>query len=63
MAVAIMNAITTKEQRKGKSVMGTKTRPTLGSNILIKIRQYYFSVYPCGEQDDESSAFSVWTID
>ena len=57
LAMAIMNAITTKEQRKGKSVMGTKTRPTLGSNILIKIRQYYFSVYPCGEQDDEEA---IW---
>ena len=28
LAVGIMNAITTKEQKIGRSVMGTKTRPT-----------------------------------
>ena len=55
--LAIMNAITNKKQQKGKSVMGTKTRPTLGSYILSKIRQYYFTAYPCGEQDDKEATW------
>ena len=48
-AVAIMNAITTTEQRMGRSVMGTKYRPALGTNILSKIQSYYFHCIPTGK--------------
>ena len=61
LAVAIMNAITTTEQRMGRSVMGTKHRPALGTDILSKIRRYYFSVYPCGENDNEENIWKQCT--
>ena len=57
LAVAIMNAITTAEQRMGRRVMGTKYRPALGADIVSKIQRYYFSVYPCGENDNEKN---IW---
>ena len=57
LAVAIMNAITTTEQRMGRSVMGTKCRFALGANIVSKIWRYYFSVYPCGENNNEEN---IW---
>ena len=57
LAMAIMNAITTAEQQMGRSVMGTKYRPALGADIVSKIRRYYFSVYPCGENDNETN---IW---
>ena len=62
LAVAIMNAITTVEQRMGRSVMGTKYRPALGTNIVSKIRRYYFSVYPCGENDNEENIWKQCAI-
>ena len=57
LAVTIMNALTTKEQRRGKSVLGTKSRPALDNAILSKIREYYFTAYPCNEDDDEAA---IW---
>ena len=57
LAVAIMNAITTAEQRMGRSVMGTKYRPALGADKVSKIQRYYFLVYPCGENDNEKN---IW---
>ena len=61
LAVAIMNAITTTEQRMGRSVMGTKYRPALGTDILSKIRRYYSSVYPYGENDNEENIWKQCT--
>jgi len=59
LAVTIMNASTTKEQRRGKSAIGTKSRPALDSAILSKIREYYFKAYPCNKTRRQlgSSAF------
>ena len=62
LAVVIMNALTTKEQREGRSILGTKTRPALGSSIVNKIREYYFKVYPCSEDKNEAEIWSQCII-
>ena len=57
LAVLIMNALTTKEQRTGRRVFGSKTKPSLDSNIVKQIREYFFMMYPCNGDDDKTA---VW---
>ena len=54
LAVLIMNAFTTREQRIGRSVFGSKTKPTSDSNIVQQICNYFFMMYPCTGDDDET---------
>ena len=57
LAVLIMNALTTKEQQIGRRVFGSKTKPSLESNIVQQIRNYFFMMYPCTGDNDETA---VW---
>lgn len=52
-----MNALTTKEQRVRRSVYGSKKKLSLDGNIVNQIRKYFFMMYPCCGDDDETT---VW---
>ena len=57
LVLLIMNAFTIREQRIGRSVFGSKTKPTSDSNIVQQICNYFFMMYPCTGDDDETA---VW---
>ena len=57
IAVLIMNALTTKKQRIGRRVFGSKTKPSLASNTVQQIRKFVFMIYPCTGDDKETA---VW---
>ena len=57
LAVHIMNAFTTREQRIRRSVFRSKTKPSLDSNIVQQICNYFFMMYPCTGDNDETA---VW---
>ena len=52
-AVVLLNELSTKEMRVGRSVYGTTQKPALNENLVSKVREYFFKAYPCEEEQKE----------
>ena len=54
-AVVLLNELSTKEMRVGRSVHGTVQKPALNKNLVSKVREYFFKAYPCEEEQKEQN--------
>ena len=54
-AVVLLNYLSTKEMRVGISVHWTVQKPALNKNLVSKVREYFFKVYPCEEEQKEQN--------
>ena len=54
-AVVLLNELSTKEMRVGRSVHGTVQKPALNKNVVSKVREYFFKAYPCEEEQKEQN--------
>ena len=54
-AVVLLNELSTKEMRVGRSVYGTVQKPALNKNLVSKVREYFFKAYPCEEERKEQN--------
>lgn len=52
-AVVLLNELSTKKMRVGRSVYGTVQKPALNENLVSKVREYFFKAYPCEEEQKE----------